>query len=145
MFANRKKRRKLQGEIDALRAELRAAAKLAREGEPNFREQRDIAGDIRSCERRLAVFESSIVTRKAPKYGIDIPSAREKPEWWLDDTEEQHEAGVPNNMLAEVSTQWLSAKGRAIVISQIHAYWKGLVELLITVLALLVAILALLK
>jgi len=145
MVANRKKRRKLQGEIDTLRAELRAAAKEAREGQPNFREQRDIVRDIQSCERRLAVFESNIVTRKAPKYGIDIPSAREKPEWWLDDTEEQFEAGVPTNMLAEVSTQWLSPKGRAIVTSQIHAYWKGLVELLITLLALIVAILALIK
>jgi hypothetical protein len=145
MFANWKKRRKLQGEIDALRTELRAAAKLAKEGEPNFREQRDIVGDIQTCERRLAVFESNIVIRKAPKYGIDIPSAREKPESWVDDRDEQYEDGVPADMLPLVSTQWLSFKGRAIVTSQIHAYWKGWVELLITVLALVVAILALLK
>ncbi len=54
--------------------------------------------------------ESKEIEREALALGIEIPN---KPNWWLDDVEEQMAAGASKEDLQYVATYWLSPQGKA--------------------------------
>jgi hypothetical protein len=133
----------VQGEIDRLKRQITTA-----EGDPNF--DRDLVLNLERDEAKeqietytalLKEYDSHLLIQEAVRWGIDVPH---RPEWHteLKDTD-------PHTMPKRRTMIWLNDTGRSVVSKQIRdarfAYWKGWAEILVPVLALLVAIIALLK
>lgn len=104
---------------------------------PWGRKQRD------KIKRLIEQHDSRQIVRQAERFGIEIPV---KPEWFT--TEIKHID--PDNLESEeVMDRWLNETGRTMIERQVKearfAYWKRWADILVPILALIVAIIALLK
>ncbi len=106
---------------------------------PYGRKQRD------SLRKAIEQDESRELEIKAERYGVEIPV---RPEWFTTEIIMIDFATVPEGA-DSITEKWLNETGRTMVAKQISearfAYWKGWADVLIPILALIVAALALFK
>ena len=105
---------------------------------------------VRNHAKLIGQYESEALVRKAESWRIEVSP---KPDWRETDYISKH--GLESYDLSPDNTErvhpvtYLSEKGFTMITKQLRearfAYWKGWAELLIPILALIVAILALLK
>jgi len=92
----------------------------------------------------LAQYDSRKITRLAEKWGIDIPN---RPEWYSTEIKEVDPEEFDGR--DTVIDRWLNEEGRTIISRQVSearfARWKQWVDLLVPILALLVALVAVFK
>jgi len=111
---------------------------------PSGRQRRD------TLKQLIARIDSRELERMAERYGIEIPF---RPEWFTTEIfmpqciiEHEHDHDHDFDPTVE---RWLNETGRTMILRQIRetrfSYWKGWADLLIPILALLVAALALFK
>lgn len=136
----RRKIRQIRRRIGSLRITELDEAIRRRRGEDVS--DTDFEAEERQQLQLLEVFESRLLIRKAQSFGIEVPY---KAEWFTETMPDPEDPDTKH----ELALDRLSERGRAAVIKQIRearfAYWKGWVDLLIPILALLVAVLALFK
>ena len=90
-------------------------------------------------------YDSSDLLQEAIKWG----SRGSKPEWRIEfiETDKYKIPHSPYELLQRTNMTWLNETGRSVLKKQIRdarfAYWKGWAEIVIPILALLVAIIAL--
>lgn len=94
---------------------------------------------------QLDRLESDYIIKKAQSWGIEVPR---KQEWYVGHFKNPDPDNIPGETIA-IEQEWLNDIGKAVITKQIRdarfAYWKGWVDLLIPILALVVALIALLK
>jgi hypothetical protein len=139
MFDDWRKLREIQKAINAGNEEI---AQLRDKKDEESREQRmrsykKVAYQLQLKEIRQSV----VITRKARKRGVELPSRREKPLWYADDDED-------GSMPPEAVTVWLSEVGRIGAAKLIKLEWRADVEwwwtkILLPALTALIPILAL--
>jgi hypothetical protein len=94
-------------------------------------------------KRLLDIYDSQALSKRAEKYGIEIPA---RPDWYSSAIK------LPDPNRADEETvidRWLNETGRTMISKQIRderfAYWKKWADMLVPILALVVAALALFK
>lgn len=108
---------------------------------PRGREQRD------KIKKLIEQHDSRELEKQAERFGIEIPT---RPDWYSTDikTISQFDQAYVNGQ-DTVIDRWLNETGRTMIAKQLRdarfSYWKGWADLLIPILALIVAALALLK
>ncbi len=110
MFDDKKKLKELRRNISSLQGQ-RAALLMVAAGERDENRQQTLVRELRRQTRTLETLESSLLREKAHRLGIDVPSHTDKPEWWLDDIEENELQGAPEYAI----TRWLSPVGKAVI------------------------------
>ena len=105
---------------------------------PRGREQRA------KLQTLLAQYDSRTITRLAEKWGIDIPN---RPEWYSTEIKEVDPDDFDGR--DTVIDRWLNEEGRTMITRQIRearfTSWKRWIDLLVPILALLVAFVAVFK
>ena len=106
---------------------------------PSGREKRD------HLKKLIEKYDSRELERQAERYGIEIPI---RPDWFTTEIIMIDFATVPEGADA-ITDRWLNETGRTMISKQISearfAYWKRWADVLIPILALIVAALALFK
>jgi hypothetical protein len=88
-------------------------------------------------------YDSRVLEKQAERFGIEIPV---RPDWF---STEIKPANADTLDSRDTIDRWLNETGRTMITKQVRdarfAYWKGWAEILVPILALIVAIIALLK
>lgn len=96
-------------------------------------------------QQYFGVRDSYRIERAAERWGVDIPT---RPDWYSTEINKNEYASIIGGPDLYVS-RWLNETGRSMLSRQIREarfiYWKGWADLLIPILALVVAALALFK
>jgi|GEM_PF-4233006 hypothetical protein len=94
----------------------------------------------------LGEHDSRLLEAEAEKWGIEIPTNEDKSDWYK--TKDPYPDSITGDTTYTV-VEYLNDKGRTMIGKQVRdakfAYWKGWADVLIPILALIVAGLALFK
>ena len=140
---SRRERRKLVKKLRDIEWEIWDIEVMGAGGQPTVYPH----GRLRRAETQklLEKYDSRVLEAKAEQYGIEIPT---RPDWFATEIIMFDFATVPEGADA-ITDRWLNETGRIMVSKQISearfAYWKRWADMLVPILALVVAALALFK
>ena len=140
---SRRERRKIFKQLRAIEWEISAVEVMGGGAQPAVYP----SGRLRRAETQklLEKYDSRVLEAKAERYGIEIPV---KPEWFATEIIMLDFATVPEGA-ESITDRWLNETGRTMVSKLISearfAYWKRWADMLVPILALVVAALALFK